>query len=238
MSRSSPLVHRPARPYCTQKCLAGLKRGLLLDDNCPNVSSHPSRDRYHSVSAAEFAALVEAQLARSVYWGCEPVDEYGLHGKIGAIGALFKVELTSHGYTLVAKGSYQAHRSRLQHEGRIYGQMKQLQGNVVPVHLGLVDLHDGFALPGDAPCVSHMMLLSWCGEPYQGSDHGGWDAQQCRSIDDVERCGVVHNDLRAPNLLWNDERQRVMLIDFDRATLRAPARHKLVARLRGSRAKR
>lgn len=64
----------------------------------------------------------------------------------------------------------------------------------------------------------------------------------CSSVapidDDVVWYGVAHNDLRLLNLLWNGKRQRVMIIDFDRATLCASARHKLVARLRGSRAKR
>jgi hypothetical protein len=32
--------------------------------------------------------------------------------------------------------------------------------------------------------------------------------------------GVDHGDEPEPNILWNEDRRRVMLIDFDRAALR------------------
>lgn len=165
--------------------------------------------------------------------GCEDkaVDPYGEGGKIGAIGALFKLELTSHGYTFVAKGVQSGHRSRLLHEERVYKQLEQLQRKVIPVYLGLVDVRDprgGYALPGGAD-ISHMLLLSWAGEDCDGALD--WDAQIGRSTKEIVRMGVSHNDLRWPNLLWNEERQRVMVIDFDRATILPPAPHKRVAKL-------
>lgn len=51
-------------------------------------------------------------------------------------------------------------------------------------------------------------------------------AEQKRSSRAVWREGVSHGDERRPNMLWNEERRRVMVIDFDQATLRPAAKHK------------
>ncbi|CAK7230295.1 hypothetical protein SCUCBS95973_007526, partial [Sporothrix curviconia] len=45
------------------------------------------------------------------------------------------------------------------------------------------------------------------------------EGEQQRTLREVEAFGVVHGDIRAANLLWNEDLQRVMLIDFDRAVL-------------------
>jgi predicted Ser/Thr protein kinase len=43
--------------------------------------------------------------------------------------------------------------------------------------------------------------------------------------------GVVHGDEREPNMLWNTERRRVMLIDFDRASFLPVPKHKQLLKL-------
>ncbi|KAJ6128066.1 hypothetical protein N7471_009283 [Penicillium samsonianum] len=40
-----------------------------------------------------------------------------------------------------------------------------------------------------------------------------------RSGKEIHSLGVVHNDIRLPNLLWNVELQRVLFIDFHRSRL-------------------
>ena len=65
---------------------------------------------------------------------CEPL------GKQGARGALFKITLTSHGYTFVSKGTVAVFVPDLQHEGRIYQRLEAMQGEAVPVHLGNINL--------------------------------------------------------------------------------------------------
>jgi hypothetical protein len=172
--------------------------------------------------------LVDKQLTRNVYWDCASVDPYGQGGKIGAIGALFKLELAPYGYTFVAKGTQSAHRRHLVHEGLVYNRLERLQGLVVPVHLGLVDIGypHGHILPGGA-LVFHMMLMSWGGERSvdcrQAPD---LKAQRKLSTDEVWREGIYHGDERETNLLWNEERHRVMVVDFDRATFRQPPQPK------------
>ena len=88
------------RAFCTQLCLQGLARGPL-DRRCPNVSNRCEEgyqgDR-HELDGEEFLMFLGDQLRRSRGDVCQPL------GMQGARGALFKVTLTSHGYTVVGKG--------------------------------------------------------------------------------------------------------------------------------------
>ncbi|KAF6517518.1 hypothetical protein HZS61_003079 [Fusarium oxysporum f. sp. conglutinans] len=233
----------PAKQYCTQACLLGLKRGLDLDSNCPNVLSHRSAEggTRHSIDAHEFARLVGERLRKNPYRDCEALDGWG---KMGATGVLFKLELAPYGYTFVGKGTLLPHPRRLEHESRIYARLDRIQGEVVPVHLGLARLDRGYILPGGAR-VFHMMLMSWCGETMAnmvaaGAGAGAADlaAEVRRSSQAVWAEGVDHGDEREANRLWNDERRRVMLIDFDRATLRPNLKHNQLVKVSGKKRKR
>ncbi|KAL6359116.1 hypothetical protein LRP88_09316 [Fusarium phalaenopsidis] len=224
----------PTRQYCTQACLLGLKRGQNLDDNCPNVVSHRTAegDSRHAIDANEFARLVGEQLRQKPYRDCEALDGWG---KIGATGVLFKLQLAQYGYTFVGKGGLPGRLGLLQHESHIYALLDKLQGEVVPVHLGLVQLdkHQGYILPSGAR-IFHMMLMSWGGETVDtviaGAVAADLRAEVRRSSQDVWAEGINHGDERDANRLWNDERRRVMLVDFDRAAL-LPLKHKQLSKL-------
>ncbi|KAK9366884.1 hypothetical protein V1509DRAFT_209364 [Lipomyces kononenkoae] len=236
---SSGSDNQPTRQYCTQACLLGLKRGWYLDESCPNVSLHRTVEGSirHPISASEFASMVGEQLRRNPYRDCVALDPYGVLGKIGAIGALFKLELAPYGYTFVGKGTQSVHLRCLQHESRVYSRLESLQGEVVPVYLGIVNLSRGYVLPGAAR-VLHMMLMSWGGETAAGADVPDLSVELRRSSRAVWSEGVDHGDEREPNILWNKELRRVMLIDFDRAALRPAAKHKQLSKLSGNGKKR
>ncbi|KAI2624290.1 hypothetical protein GGR54DRAFT_595860 [Hypoxylon sp. NC1633] len=224
----------PTRQYCTQACLLGLKKGLDLDENCPNVSFHriAVSSTRHPISTDKFASLVEERLRQNPYRDCVALDPYGRQGKIGAIGALFKIELAQYGYTFVGKGTQPVHLHCLQHESLIYSRLERLQGEVVPVYLGIINLTkpQGYILPGGAR-VAHMMLMSWAGEVATDVDVPDLVMERKRSSKAVRSEGVYHNDERVPNILWNQERHRVMLIDFDRAALRPAVKHRQLSKL-------
>ncbi|KAK2922977.1 hypothetical protein FoTM2_017219 [Fusarium oxysporum f. sp. vasinfectum] len=226
----------PVKQYCTQACLLGLKRGLDLDSNCPNVLSHRSAEggTRHPIDAHEFARLVGERLRKNPYRDCEALDGWG---KMGATGVLFKLELAPYGYTFVGKGALLPHPRRLEHESQIYARLDRIQGEVVPVHLGLARLDRGYILPGGAR-VFHMMLMSWCGETMANTVAAGLAAEVRRSSQAVWAEGVDHGDEREANRLWNDERRRVMLIDFDRATLRPNLKHNQLVKVSGKKRKR
>lgn len=66
---------------------------------------------------------------------------------------LFK-QLEPYGYTFAGKGALSCHPHDLEHESFIYGQLDGLQGQVVPVHLGIVEHGRGHPGSGGAPLLS------------------------------------------------------------------------------------
>lgn len=212
----------PTRQYCTQKCLLGLKRGGELDDDCPNASLHCTaegggRGKQHPIDAAEFTRRVSEQLKRDPYYKCDALDRWR---KTGAIGVLFKLELVPYGYTLVGKGTFSGRPDDLEHEGRIYDRLEVLQGYVIPVHLGLATLGRGHLIAGGTR-VFQLMLMSWAGEMATEDEVLDLAGQVKRTRQAVWDNGVYHGDEdNSNNLLWNEERRCVMLVDFDRAVLR------------------
>ncbi|CAI6091432.1 unnamed protein product [Clonostachys chloroleuca] len=209
----------PTRQYCSQGCLLGLKKGRDLDNGCPNVLSHrmaSEASTRHLINAEEFTRLVSEQLCKDPYRNCYALDG---RGKKGAIGVLFRLELEPYGYTFVGKGTWSNRLERLRHECCVYERLESLQGWVVPVQLGLVHLGRGYVLPGGTRAV-HMMLMSWGGEEAAKADMDAADLRE-----QWHRSSAAHGDERHANLLWNTERRRIMIINFNRAVLRPPLKH-------------
>ncbi|KAH7116475.1 hypothetical protein B0J13DRAFT_410678, partial [Dactylonectria estremocensis] len=223
-----------------------LKGGLDLDGHCPNVLRHRSAEgaTRHPINGDQFVRLVEEQLGKNQYRGCKALGEWG---KMGATAVLFKLELVPYGYTFVGKGIRSphpwpyGHETRLlNHESCMYARLDRLQGEAVPVHLGLVQLARGYILRGS--WVFHMMLMSCGGETLadpavRDAVAGVADlaAEVRRSSQVVWAEGVDHDDERNANRVWNDETRRVMLIDFDQATLLPRPKQKRVVEVSGNR---
>jgi hypothetical protein len=195
------------------------------------VSSHriDSSKTKHLIDAETFARLVREQLGRSITRGCRPLGG-PLGGKIGARGALFRLVLRPYGYTFVGKGTVSVFIPNLLHEGRVYQRLKRLQGLVVPVYLGNINLMQCYFLDSGVYIV-HMLLMSWGGEIAEEADVPNIEEEVKRSFKEVHQEGVVHGDERELNMLWNEERQRVMVVDFDRARILRAARYKQVLKV-------
>ncbi|KAF5139120.1 hypothetical protein E5D57_002910 [Metarhizium anisopliae] len=227
-SETNTCVHcaynKPAKQYCTQACLLGLKTGRHLANNCPNVQFHRAvgGNEQHAIDRAEFTRLVDEQLRRDPYDYCELLSPWGMYG---STGVLFKLELAPYGYTFVAKGTTATLLCSLEHETNVYDKLHRLQGNAVPVHLGLVELPGGYILPGGLRAV-HMMLMSWGGQTVKEEK-----IARFRSSEAVRNEGIYHDDVCDANLLWNEELGRVMVIDFDYAKILEPPKHKTVVDL-------
>ena len=206
--------------YCTQKCLLGLVQGRPLDRSCPNVSFYKADGLNHPINGLDFPTLLREQLAEDLDNHCEPLGLYG------AIGYLFRITLASYGYVFVAKGLTRS--SRLRHEGKIYEHMKSLQGHTILVHLGNLDLVHRYYL--DWHPIRHFLLLVWAGE-YAGynTEYGSCNDRRIereakRTWNEVWKANVDQGDRRSPNFLLSTEVNRVMLIDFERASLRNETR--------------
>jgi serine/threonine protein kinase len=168
-------------------------------------------------TSESWLALLHERLTRTLDGHIEPL------GKQGASGALFKVTLSSHGYTVVAKGTVPRLVQALRHEAHVYEHLRALQGISVPVHLWAVNLVHPYYYDFQVRIV-HLMFLSWAGNCL---DEGGareedrriWTRGLVRSLHDIHQAGVLHGDIRGLNALWNGEVCRVMLIDFERSII-------------------
>ena len=185
----------------------------MLDHDCPNYVLHirGSDDGRHAVDHATWLRLLRGQLARTLDDGITP------SGKQGARGAIFRVSLVDYGYTFVGKGTVPEFVDDLRHEAAVYRILRPSQGICIPVFLGEVDLEWPYYYDHRVRIV-HMMFLSWGGEPL-GQVPRVLGRELDRSVRILRRMGVAHNDVREANALWCKETQRVMVIDFERATV-------------------
>ncbi|EEQ92681.1 uncharacterized protein BDCG_07801 [Blastomyces dermatitidis ER-3] len=205
------------RPYCSQRCLLALRDNTPLDPTCSNYEDH----RKHRIKAGEFRALVQKQLAtdRGPDADCCPLY------KAGSCGALLKVRLSSHGYTLVAKAVECKHKHKLRHEMKVYNELRDLQGECIPVCLGLVKLAPGRPYYYDEKIHTHILLLSWAGEPiekYRKLNHTAVAGSTVDALEAIHSKGVTHGDAEPRNMLWDLSRQRVVIVDLERSTIRNP----------------
>ena len=71
-----------------------------------------------------------------------------------------------------------------------------------------------------------MMLMSWGGETVEDVTVPNLPEEIYRTSRALWQVGVFHGGERRPTMLWNEERRRVMYIDFDRSTFLQPTKHK------------
>ncbi|KAI9871726.1 MAG: hypothetical protein M1830_002527 [Pleopsidium flavum] len=170
----------------------------------------------HSIDIRTFVKLIQDQLRGrgGLDRDCEPL------GKQGARGALFKLTLASHGYTFVGKGTVSVFVEDLNHECQIYRKLERIQGDAVPVYLGNIDLINRDFLDVRV-WIMHMLLMSWGGKVAEEDEGNMMNLKEevQRSIKEIRRAGGLHGDVRRSNILWNRERKRAMLIDFERSTV-------------------
>jgi chemotaxis protein histidine kinase CheA len=201
------------RPFCTHLCLLGLAFGGAMDKDCPNLRDHPIKH----IDQKTFLYLIRNQLAtdRGSDADCKELCIKG------ARGALFKIRLSSYGYTLVAKGVEWPNVCHLEHEHCVYDHIRSIQGSFVPVCLGSVELE----LPYYYDCGKYikMLFLSWAGRPLfeylNQTSEGRFLNQTAAALQALHKLQVLHKDPEPRNVLWNEQSQHLMLVDFERAEI-------------------
>ncbi|KAK4138392.1 hypothetical protein BT67DRAFT_437713 [Trichocladium antarcticum] len=200
------------RPFCTQQCLLGLAYSQVIDPNCPNRDYHGPKH----LGRHDFLRLVRAQLA--VDRGHNP-DSTPLH-LTGSRGSLFKVRLSSHGYTLVAKGMESVNHALLRHENDMYDRLQDIQGEHIPVCLGSVDLVLPYYYNGGV--YTRFLFLGWGGHPLVAgrcqANKADVVAAVTASFKAVHALRVLHRDAEPRNILYDANSGKLMVVDFERAT--------------------
>ncbi|KAM0805753.1 hypothetical protein BDR22DRAFT_925720 [Usnea florida] len=207
-------------PFCSHQCLLGLVCGTLMDTECPNYHIHPkvscdSSVGMHSLDMSSLQNLLRDQLAETMDTHCTPMR------KQGARGAMFKLTLASHGYTVVGKGTVQAFVPDLRLENQFYDRLRFVQGSIVPVCLGNFDCVYPYYYHFATEIV-HFLLLSWAGEALSSSSQACWDSHAdeiVRMNDQLWSLGVAHGAIRPENVLWNESLGQLMFIDFERSKM-------------------
>uniref|UniRef100_A0A093VE36 Putative AAA family ATPase y4kL n=1 Tax=Talaromyces marneffei PM1 TaxID=1077442 RepID=A0A093VE36_TALMA len=209
-----PASKGKSRKYCTQQCLRGLRGKGPLDRKCPNASEHGT-DR-HQLNTAMLIKLLDRQLSEdpdpNKELGCESLHIHGTRG------ALFKITLWSHGYTFVGKGVPIEFIECARQEEVIYSHLRAIQGQYVPIVFGGIDLRRPVSYDGIAEMV-RLTLMSYAGRNLtrHEMDQAMLIAQAETSLRAIHHRGVLHSDPIPGNMVWNEENQRVMFIDFERA---------------------
>ncbi|CAG8231199.1 unnamed protein product, partial [Penicillium salamii] len=206
---------RRAAQFCTQRCLLGLRTKNYLDELCPNVDHHrrgQADPTQHPISAEDLMLLLKNQLD-------EDMDRCISFGDCGSYGAPFKLTCMKYGYTVIGKGTTAGLWKEVSREAEVYRVLHQAQGSAVPVFLGTIDLAKIYFLHGAR--IRHMLVMGWGGECTTTME---LTQQLCREIHksnkEIKSLGIIHDDLRQENVLWNEELGRALIIDFHRSTLR------------------
>ncbi|KAL1974235.1 hypothetical protein VTN31DRAFT_5795 [Thermomyces dupontii] len=157
--------------------------------------------------------MLKRQLDRDLDHYCMPM------GGCGSYGAPFKITCATYGYTIVGKGTASWLWEEVSREAEIYRVLQKVQGSAVPVFFGAIDMALIYFLHG-AGRIQHMLLMGWGGEKINSVDANSQLSREIsRSKDQLRLCGVVHDDLRLDNMLWNEELGRVLIIDFHRCRI-------------------
>ncbi|QKX63175.1 uncharacterized protein TRUGW13939_10344 [Talaromyces rugulosus] len=206
--------HQHAARFCTQRCLLGLQQRDALDNLCPNVHLHrqDQEDNRHCIDTKRLVKLLKVQLDQDLDHNCTPF------GACGSYGAPFKITCATYGYTVVGKGTTSKLWKEVSSESEIYQVLQKVQGSAVPVFLGTIDLRMTFFLHG-AGEIRHMLLMGWGGESIGAEQRVTLRHEISRSRRQIRKLGVIHQDLRLDNMLWNDELKRVLIIDFHRSEI-------------------
>ncbi|KAJ5230961.1 hypothetical protein N7489_011669 [Penicillium chrysogenum] len=185
-----------------------------LDQSCPNVVDHGKT--CHVINGVTFIKGLQHQLFETVNADCEVL---GMHG---SRGALLKVTLSSHGYTVPAKCTVPEFAERFRHEAAVYDRLRPIQGIYIPLYLGSIDLAHPYSYDGIA-YLEHMMLLGPGGQPLDlALKEMGRDcliAKMKESLSEMHRLNVLHKDPAPRNWLYNPESKKVVFFDFERAEI-------------------
>ena len=170
-------------------------------------------DLQHPITSETLVRLLKAQLDKNI-------NRYTPLRGCGAYSAPFKLTYITYSYTVVGKGTISGLWKEVSREAEVYRILQKAQGSAVPVFLGTIDLAKIYFLYG-AGEIRHMLVMGWGGESTASMElTPQLDQEIHKSNKEIKALGIIHEDLRPDNVLWNEELGRALIIDFHRSTLK------------------
>ncbi|KAG6129061.1 hypothetical protein E4U12_004924 [Claviceps purpurea] len=199
-----------SRAYCTHECVRGLAFGGPLDKNCPNVKDHGSKH----IDRQEFLRLMREQLdGEKAHDNCKPINASG------HIGHLFKINLLSHGYTLVAKAVALGDGAPLLHEEKMYDHLRDLQGRFIPACPGRITLNGILeSRTYGWYAFRNFLFLSYAGKPVLkalSKVDNSVVRQVLDALAQLHQRRVMHRDAAPRNMLYDARTGKYMVIDLE-----------------------
>ena len=194
-------------------CIRGMVNQDPLDERCPNLQlhlQHPCGQR-HSMGPQEFTRRLHRQLVRNRNEGFEPLHV------CGRTGYLVKATLLSHGYTVIIKATTMEKQHRLRAEVENYCHLGSLQGQQIPVCLGVFKPRVAYWYHGEL--MVQMMILSWSGTRLQhivnDENSSFFHQERDKALAMLRSHGVVHGDGEWRNMLWDGLSDRLVVVDLE-----------------------
>jgi serine/threonine protein kinase len=122
--------------------------------------------------------------------------------------------LSSHGYTLVAKGVEAMDTEHLRYENKMYSYLQDLQGKFIPVCLGVITLKPYYY---DSGVYEDFMFLSYGGRPVLkglGEVNADVANEILAALGRLHQHGVLHHDAEPRNVLYDKRTGRCMIMDL------------------------
>lgn len=221
-----------AKQLCTLECILCLADPAAgSDPSCPNFSKHRRRGFGTAVHKLDMIVMTEWGLVR---------DEDVPKNQLGREGIVSEYEIVSrgpipilrvvlpYGYTVIGKGVVRSGH----YKGLAFGPLMEadvldrlgskLRGECVPFCLGVFKLGKELRDPNYSRPIHQVLLLSSAEAPLSEAPLPRREEEIRRTVEDIRnRRVMLREPLVEADLRWNEEAQRVMVVNFAGAKIEA-----------------
>ncbi|ORX33690.1 hypothetical protein BD324DRAFT_653986 [Kockovaella imperatae] len=210
-----------SHPYCSEDCIRSLRNGALgpQGTHCPN-------ERIHRASAAPRLEQWQEDLSRALAEGSTRTRICRSLGRSGVRGTMLKLVLESSGHCLIGKGFHTDDVYWFNREVEAYQRLESFQGDILPVCSGSLTLEEEIQIHAGDKAIKYLVFLSYGGTPILHLKRRDPDAFRLRyrrpilaCLEQMHEHQVIHGDAEIRNVLWNENTDRVLFVDFERSRL-------------------
>lgn len=142
----------------------------------------------------------------------------------GRTAYMIKATLLSYGYIVMIKATIYDRECSIKSDYCTYQSLAALQGNCIPICLGLFSTNINIQYRYHGARMRHMLVLSWCIHLQETSDktRGFLEMNTIQKLNMLRAYGANHQDGAWRNILWNSEKKTVFIIDLENIAWGSP----------------